>query len=163
MYGISRNEPLLIYLSLGISALKTKACFRDRNASVIEQYCNLLHSRYDNININEKDSDHDTKHKPTIFNKNVTDDEMVYNVCPICNSSFKNISENLPYAHHTESKLFESPEILPNGNVYDAERLKLLAGQLRVRNLMQLQEGEIFDPIDKQIYLETDFVKMYPT
>lgn len=148
---------------MGISALKTKACFRDRNASVIEQYCNLLHSRYDNMNINEKDSDHDTKHKPTIFNKNVTDDEMVYNVCPICNSSFKNISENLPYAHHTESKLFENPVMLPNGNVYDAERLKLLARQLRVRNLMQLQEGEIFDPIDKQIYLETDFVKMYPT
>ena len=77
--------------------------------------------------------------------------------------TFKNIAESLPYAHHTESKLFENPVMLPNGNVYDAERIKLLARQLRARNMMHLQDGEIFDPIDKQIYMETDFIKMYPT
>ena len=170
MYGISRNEPLLIYLSLGASALKTKACFHDKNTSIIEQYNNILHSRSGGINIDEienkgyvSDAGAGNEHKLTMSYENTTDDEKNYNSCPICNGPFKNIAESLPYAHHTESKLFENPVMLPNGNVYDAERIKLLARQLRARNMMHLQDGEIFDPIDKQIYMETDFIKMYPT
>lgn len=174
MYGISRNEPLLIYLSLGTSVLKTKACFHDKNTSILEQYNNILHNRYGSIDINELDNKTnvndskdngsiENKHEPAAYYENTVDNEKNYNSCPICNSPFKHIAENLPYAHHTESKLFENPVMLPNGNVYDAERIKLLAKQLRARNIMHLQDKEIFDPIDKQIYMETDFIKMYPT
>ncbi|CAL9731388.1 protein Fyv10p [Monosporozyma unispora] len=169
MYGISKNEPLLIYLSLGISALKTKACLHDDDT--ITKYTNIIQTSNPYINdaiLNNKEqlpqkrksTAEDTNNKLN----NIKDElDTNYNSCPVCTDSFTSIAQDLPYAHHTESKLFENPVMLPNGNIYDAERLKLLALNLRVKQITPLQEGEVFDPIDKQIYLETDFVKMYPT
>lgn len=162
MYGISKNEPLLIYLTLGISALKTKACLHDD--STIENYTNIIQTSNPYINdttikqLPQKRKSHSDSNGMEIDQLDAN-----YNFCPVCSDSFKIIAKDLPYAHHTESKLFENPVMLPNGNIYDAKRLELLALNLKVKQITPLHEGEVFDPIDKQIYLKTDFVKMYPT
>lgn len=83
--------------------------------------------------------------------------------CPVCSEEFAPIAKDLPYAHHIQSKLFENPVMLPNGNIYDAKKLKALALNLNRSNLADLQEFEVVDPIDKKKYPETDFIKMYPT
>ncbi|CCF60207.1 hypothetical protein KAFR_0J01400 [Kazachstania africana CBS 2517] len=134
LYGISKNDPLLIYISLGIPTLKTKACLQSDN-SIPSEY-NILQ-----------------KH-----NKNY-----LKNSCPVCNDSFAPIAENLPFAHHTESKLFENPVMLPNGNVYDSNKLKEMSHLLIVEKIANLKDNEIFDPISKTVFKESDFVTMYPT
>lgn len=135
MYGISHHEPLLMYLSLGISALKTKECF--------------------------------DKKEVTLSGDKLLDNYVETNVltsnCPVCSPDFAPIAKNLPYAHHTQSKLFENPVMLPNGNIYDAKKLKLLATTIRRRNLWSLDDGKVMDPIDKKIFSESDFITMYPT
>lgn len=88
---------------------------------------------------------------------------VINNKCPVCSDSFAKMSESLPYAHHTESKLFENPIMLPNGNIYDSKKLKELAVKLKESNLCNLNENEIMDPIDKRIYPADEFITMYPT
>lgn len=135
LFGIGKNDPLLIYLSLGISTLKTRDCLNHEND---------IPTEFDILESNLQQ--HGVK-----------------NTCPVCSEAFAPISENLPYAHHTESRLFENPVMLPNGNVYDAKKLKNLSINLTKRKIFPLQKGEVLDPIDKRVYLETDFIKMYPT
>lgn len=135
MYGISHQEPLLMYLSLGISALKTKECVNHR--VVISSDNEKLDS--------------------------FIDENVLTSNCPVCSEEFAPIAKNLPYAHHTESKLFENPVMLPNGNIYDAKKLKLLATTLNRKNLCSLDDGKVMDPIDKNIYSESEFITMYPT
>lgn len=135
LYGISQNDPLLIYLSLGISTLKTKDCLHVKE---------MKDSESENLN--------DFIKSQAIINK-----------CPICSPEFTEISQTLPYAHHTKSVLFENPVMLPNGNVYDMNKLLKLAETIRENKIVNLEQTEIIDPIDKQIYAIKSFIKMYPT
>lgn len=135
MYGISHNEPLLMYLSLGISTLKTKEC--------------LHHEEFSSSDNPAMDD----------FLKN----DVLGSKCPVCSKEFAPIAKDLPYAHHTQSKLFENPVMLPNGNIYDAKKLKALAAKLNRANLANLKDSEVMDPIDKKRYSESDFITMYPT
>ncbi|GAV48701.1 hypothetical protein ZYGR_0N01050 [Zygosaccharomyces rouxii] len=135
MYGISHLDPLLMYLSLGISTLKTKECLHERefSSSDFHKLDGFIHQG------------------------------VLRNTCPVCSSEFAPIAKDLPYAHHTQSKLFENPIMLPNGNIYDMKKLKTLAATLLRENLYPLKDNEVLDPIDKQVFSETDFVTMYPT
>lgn len=135
MYGISHQEPLLMYLSLGISTLKTKECLHDRESMNSE--CQKLDEYLDT--------------------------GVLRNTCPVCTDEFAPIAKNLPYAHHIQSKLFENPVMLPNGNIYDAKKLKSLAATVTRDNLFPLKEFEVIDPIEKKVYSETEFITMYPT
>ena len=135
IYNIPKNDPLLIYISLGVSALKTKECLHDRPQ---------IDAHYDVL-------DH------------YSSDDKLENPCPVCSQYFAALSEDLPYAHHTESKLFDNPVMLPSGNVFDSSRLILLADTLREKGIVKLSTGEIIDPIEKTIFNESDFITMYPT
>ncbi|KAJ9570142.1 C-terminal to LisH (CTLH) motif profile [Nakaseomyces glabratus] len=135
LYGISQNDPLLIYLSLGISTLKTRECLHHRRVA---------------------------KSSSPLVDKKV-EEEVLQNSCPVCDKTFAPIAESLPFAHHTQSQLFDDPIMLPNGNIYEAKRLKRLAKYLVDIKAIELGETEVIDPIDKQIYNEADFITMYPT
>ncbi|AQZ14342.1 FYV10 (YIL097W) [Zygosaccharomyces parabailii] len=135
MYGISHLDPLLMYLSLGISTLKTKEC---------------LHGT-EFLSSNNKELDH------------YIHSGVLRNTCPVCSDEFAPIAKELPYAHHTQSKLFENPVMLPNGNIYDMKKLKMLSAALVRENLFSLKDHEVMDPIDKRIFSESEFVTMYPT
>ncbi|SCV00921.1 LAME_0G12860g1_1 [Lachancea meyersii CBS 8951] len=135
MYGISQHDPLLIYLSLGISTLKTKSCLLDRYSPA-------------------KGNDEIDK----FFSI-----ELNHSKCPVCSPEFAPIANDLPYAHHIQSNLFDNPVMLPNGNIYDSKKLKLLASKLASKKLYNLDQGQVVDPIDRNVYYEKDFVTMYPT
>lgn len=135
MYGISQHEPLLIYLSLGISTLKTRACMHEMetHGGSNDSLTNYLRGEITKTN------------------------------CPVCSKEFSAISGNLPYAHHIQSSLFDDPVMLPNGNIYDSKKLKQLAVELRSKMLCELQSDQILDPIDQKVFSEKDFITMYPT
>ncbi|SCU89787.1 LAFA_0E20890g1_1 [Lachancea sp. 'fantastica'] len=135
MYGISQHDPLLIYLSLGISTLKTKSCLQENYppAKGDEELHNFFSS------------------------------ELNHSKCPVCSPEFAPLTKDLPYAHHIQSNLFENPVMLPNGNIYDSKKLKLLAAKLVSRKLYNLEPNQVVDPVDREIYYEKDFVTMYPT
>lgn len=135
MYGISYHDPLLIYLSLGISTLKTKDCLHVSPPMVSE-----------NVELEQ-----------------YLEKEVVRNTCPICSEEFSPIAKDLPYAHHIQSKLFENPVMLPNGNIYDSKKLRALASRLNKKMLYSLEDHQVMDPIDRKVYSETDFITMYPT
>ncbi|SCV05402.1 LANO_0H06700g1_1 [Lachancea nothofagi CBS 11611] len=135
MYGISQHDPLLIYLSLGISTLKTKACLQCPVASETEDA--MLDKFLDN--------------------------ELNQSKCPVCSDEFAPIAGDLPYAHHIQSNLFENPVMLPNGNIYDSKKIKILAGKLTSKRLYSLEQDQVLDPIDRKVYYEKDFITMYPT
>ncbi|EDO18285.1 hypothetical protein Kpol_1039p34 [Vanderwaltozyma polyspora DSM 70294] len=135
MYGISHNDPLLIYLSLGISTLKTRDCIHSKE---LKESMNIELDEY-------------------------IKSDVLHNKCPVCTSEFRNIAKDLPFAHHIQSELFENPVMLPNGNVYDMIKLVQIADNIRINNLMNLQDDEIIDPINKEVYKKAQFIKMYPT
>ncbi|SCU88553.1 LADA_0E10836g1_1 [Lachancea dasiensis] len=135
MYGISQHDPLLIYLSLGISTLKTKACLQGLP------------------NPDAEDSPMD----------NFLHNELNHSKCPVCSAEFAPLASDLPYAHHIQSNLFDNPVMLPNGNVYDGKKLKALANKLVSKNLCSLDTDQIMDPVDRSVYNEKEFITMYPT
>ena len=122
-------------MSLGISTLKTRECLHPEN-TIPDKYS--LVGNYA--------QSHETR-----------------DPCSVCSDTIAPTARSLPFAHHTESKLFDNPVMLPSGNVYDSERLKKLAGILRMGDLVPLGPTEVFDPIEQEIYKESDFIKMYPT
>lgn len=135
-YGISEHDPLLIYLSLGISALKTKECAIHDTTGILDTDPVL------------------SKH----LNENV-----LKNNCPVCDDDLLPISKTLPFAHHTQSKLFENPVMLPSGNVYDLDKLKKLSFKLKANNLYNLRQHEVMDPIEKSVHTLDECIRMYPT
>lgn len=137
LYKISYHDPLLIYISLGISSLKTKDCGHTISAQLIP---------HENPEVNE------------YIKSNVVNTD-----CPVCNHDIFPLSENLPFAHHIQSSLFENPVMLPNGNIYDSEKLISLSRKLNKMGYTKLKENQVMDPIDKSISATTDFIKMYPT
>lgn len=93
MYGIPKNDPLLIYLSIGISSLKTHQCLVDVN---ITDFNELLSKKLSNV---ESTS------------------------CPICSLEMNQLAKNFPYSHNIKSYLFDNPVMLPNGNIFDKFKL----------------------------------------
>lgn len=147
MYGISQNDPLLIYLSLGISSLKTRDCLHPSD-----------------------DEEENKGTEDTITPENGVEHLQIFTLrslkrknCPVCSDTFKPITQSLPFAHHIQSQLFENPILLPNGNIYDSKKLKKLAKTLRKQKLISLSPGQIMDPVDMKIFCESDSIKMYPT
>ncbi|ODV95463.1 hypothetical protein PACTADRAFT_3162 [Pachysolen tannophilus NRRL Y-2460] len=45
------------------------------------------------------------------------------NNCPICSLELTNISKSLPYSHQIMSNIFDNPILLPNGNIYQLDKL----------------------------------------
>lgn len=136
MHGISEDDPLLIYLSLGISALKTRSC-RCSTSTKPLNFESILNKK-----LSSGKEDHNN---PS-------------NLCPICSLEFNQLSSQLPYSHNVKSYLFENPVMLPNGNIYDREKLVTYS-----TNLTILKENEVKDPITAQIFYVEELVTMYPT
>lgn len=107
IYGIPQNDPLLIYLSIGISSLKTKSCKCSSNKVEDLNFENLL------------------KKKMSSNNKS-------NNNCPVCSLELNDLSDQLPYSHNVKSSLFDNPVMLPNGNIFDKLRLIQFSKELNL-------------------------------
>lgn len=94
LHGIPEDDPLLVYLSIGISSLKTRSCLSS--------------------------ADHQALSFESILNEKLSRPEhLEQGACPVCSLEFRQLNSLLPYSHNVQSHLFESPVMLPNGNVYD--------------------------------------------
>jgi macrophage erythroblast attacher len=137
MYGIPQDDPLLVYLSVGISTLKTKSC---KCASTDKEDLNFETLLKKKMNQREDPSN------PNNHN------------CPVCSLEMNQLSEQLPYSHNVESFLFDNPVMLPNGNIFD--KTKLIS---YTKGLKTLAEDELMDPITSTTFKIDDLVTMYPT
>lgn len=136
MHGISEDDPLLIYLSLGISALKTRSCQCSKSTKALN---------FESI-LNKK------------LSSGKEDQNNLSNLCPICSLEFNQLASQLPHSHNVKSYLFENPVMLPNGNIYDKEKLIGYS-----QNLTILNENEVKDPVTAEIFTLNDLTTMYPT
>lgn len=94
IHGINQNIEFLILLSTGISTLKTKSC---------------THSVLKDVNFDQ-------------FIKPL-ENKILINNCPICSLELSELANSLPFSHQIISNIFTNPIMLPNGNVYQSNRL----------------------------------------
>ncbi|CCH44281.1 hypothetical protein BN7_3843 [Wickerhamomyces ciferrii] len=135
LHGISKDDPLLIYLSLGISSLKTRSCKCPSPSTQPQSFESILNKKL-------------SQSHPTTTTNN----------CPVCSLEFNQLSYQLPYSHNVKSYLFENPVMLPNGNIYDREKLLNYS-----KNLTILSEMEVKDPMSTEVFELDELIRMYPT
>lgn len=141
IYGISHNYPLCIYLSAGLSCLKTKSC-----------YCNNSNTIYQTepltSQVQKVRSDRDLVFRGPNF---YYDKLQKTNQCPVCSPELYSLSRSLPYGLLITS-IFSDPICLPNGNIYSMKKLKAHANQ----------GTRISDPLTKEVFMLNDCVKVFP-
>lgn len=163
LYGILKNYPLFVYLSAGLSSLKTKSC-----------YCNEKNTVWKS-SADHKDEDtaqsNNTKNLPT--SKRLRGPNQYYSIlskvnnCPVCSPELFALSKNLPYAQLI-TKIFNNPRKLPNGNIYPFDMLLhpelqpgILPETLESRKQL-LDVDKIKDPLTNEIFNCKDCVRVYP-
>lgn len=157
IYGISKTYPLFVYLSAGLSSLKTKSC-----------YCNT-----ENTIFSKKEHDHEAredvyeKDLAVLTDKKFRGPNQYYkllnkiNHCPVCSPELFTISKNLPYAQLI-THVFDYPYKLPNGNIYPFDKLlKPSEKHLSEKNTL-LRMKKIKDPLTREIFLIDSCVRVYP-
>ncbi|KAH3670319.1 hypothetical protein WICMUC_004888 [Wickerhamomyces mucosus] len=138
MNGIPDNDPLLVYLSLGISSLKTKACQCSSSREILPFETVL------NAKLNKEDIP-----SPQSISK-----------CPVCSMEVNQLSYELPYSHNERSYLFDNPVMLPNGNIFDKTKLLSFA---KLKHPDVFNENKLLDPITSEVFDINQLVIMFPT
>lgn len=159
IYGISKTYPLFVYLSAGLSSLKTKSC-----------YCNSENTIFHNDDYeNNVDSKEDIYKKDlaVLTDKKFRGPNQYYrllnkiNNCPVCSPELFTLSKNLPYAQLI-THIFEKPYKLPNGNIYPFDKLlKPSEKHLSEKNTL-LRMKKIKDPLTREIFMIEDCIRVYP-
>lgn len=145
IYGITHTYPLLVYLSAGLSCLKTKSCFCYRSNTIFKA--------------DSEDNDKPKKHrssKDLIFRgPNFYYDKLKkINQCPVCSPELYALSRSLPYGLLITS-IFNDPFMLPNGNIYPFNKLLAHRG-------LDKCKGRVYDPLTKEKFLVDDCVRVFP-
>lgn len=156
LYGISRNYPLFIYLSAGLSSLKTKSCYCNTENTIFKEYTQSTESK----DIEKKDLAvlTDKKYRgPNKYYKLLNK----INHCPVCSPELYKLSKNLPYAQLITS-IFNNPFKLPNGNIYPFDKLLNPSEKYLSEKNTLLRMGKIKDPLTREIFLIDDCVRVYP-
>lgn len=165
LFGIPKSYSLFVYLSAGLSSLKTKSC-----------YCNM-----ENTIFQPRKGEKETKEIPSInpfsdlppISKRFRGPNQYYKVlskvnnCPVCSPELFKLSQNLPYAQLI-TKIFNNPFKLPNGNIYPFDKLLQedeLDPEIEVikgsKNAL-LRAGQIQDPLTKETFNVDDCIRVYP-
>lgn len=145
IFGISHTYPFLVYLSAGLSCLKSKLC-----------YCNKSNTIFVT-----KEADEEKKAKETRSDKDLLFRGPNYyynklkkvNQCPVCSPELFALSRSLPYGLLITS-IFNDPVMLPNGNIYSNERLK--------QHMVPSTPKSLQDPLTKENFIVSDCVKVFP-
>lgn len=157
IYGISKAYPLFVYLSAGLSSLKTKSC-----------YCNIENTIFKDEEYEElENSEYTAATLPVLMDKKFRGPNHYYkllgkiNHCPVCSPELYNLSKNLPYAQLITS-MFNNPFKLPNGNIYPFEKLLNPSEKYLSEKNTLLRMGKVKDPLTKEIFLVDDCVRVFP-
>lgn len=125
VYKLPKDPLLLVALSAGVTALKTKSCKQPTiNKSLSDiQIDGKIDIDYENENDNENENDEDNE---PVYESKARN-------CPICSPDLNCLSYNLPYSQHFRSHIDEDPVLLPNGKIYGKKVLVDLANKLQLR------------------------------
>ncbi|KAG7708880.1 hypothetical protein KL933_004722 [Ogataea haglerorum] len=171
IYGISQKPDLLLLLSVGATALKTRSCVRPSTFSEVSTR-----------DINFDDYLIDTKNKDGRI--------AIHNECPICSPDLYELTHDIPFSHQVKSNIYDDPVMLPNGNIYQYDKLisksskisgenfdrsKLMPAQL-FKELKDsigalgkneftglLDNYEILDPLTGEVFKKEQITKVFPT
>ncbi|CDK24571.1 unnamed protein product [Kuraishia capsulata CBS 1993] len=135
IYGIEQSCEFLVMLSIGISALKTRSCLghdyqlKSPNVQPAEDKKRLL-SKIMHLEKSGKETLTDDKEigfdeftQAAVDGRNIETSVHAHNNCPICSIELFQLSSLLPNSHQIKSNIFENPVKLPNGNIYNLEKL----------------------------------------
>lgn len=154
IYGIPRNYPLFIYLSAGLSSLKTKSCYCNTENTTFKEHMNGKAI----TNIPTKAIVSDKKFRgPNYYYRLLKK----INHCPVCSPELYKLGENLPYAQLITS-IFNNPFKLPNGNIYPIDKLLNPSGKDTHGKTNLLKIGRIKDPLTHEVFQIDDCVRVYP-
>ncbi|RCK64575.1 Protein FYV10 [Candida viswanathii] len=159
LYGITKNYPIYIYLSAGLSSLKTKSCYHNAENTVFKDPNAVLDAmEMDKGGGEEEKMLTDRKyrgpnHYYQILNK--------INNCPVCSPELFKLSQNLPYAQLITS-IFNNPFKLPNGNIYPFDKLLSPNDKYLLEKNTLLRLNKIKDPLTKEIFYIDHCIRVFP-
>ncbi|KAH3684526.1 hypothetical protein WICPIJ_004497 [Wickerhamomyces pijperi] len=159
LHGIPKSDPLMVYLSIGISALKTKSCQcpEIKKSSPIASFEDILREK---LQPKSDTCQHSASVEENSTATIINSIRPQIPSCPVCSLEFRGLASTLPYAHNTKSSLFENPIMLPNGNIFDRERL--IGFTRAYLTAIKTQKIDLSGHED-EYYLQTDVSKSYPT
>ncbi|WPK23447.1 hypothetical protein PUMCH_000688 [Australozyma saopauloensis] len=143
IYGISHTYPLLVYLSAGLSCLKTKSCFCYGSNTIFGTNRQKKHmAKYSNDD-------------PRLRGPNVYYDCLgKINQCPVCSPELFALSSSLPYGLFITS-IFNKPILLPNGNIYPYDKLNAHSKKYG-------SDSKILDPLTNELFGRLDCLRVFP-
>ncbi|KAG7853912.1 hypothetical protein KL939_005319 [Ogataea angusta] len=171
IYGISQKPDLLLLLSVGSTALKTRSCMRSST---------LSQARTGDISFDDYLIDQRSKDGRVA----------IHNECPICSPDLYELTHDIPFSHQVKSNIYDNPVMLPNGNIYQYDKLssksykisgenfdqsKLMPAQLskelndsfgvlsKDRFTGLLDNYEILDPLTGEVFKREQITKVFPT
>lgn len=153
VYGISKTYPLLVYLSAGLSSLKTKSC-----------YCNEENTIFKGQQLDDVTTHLDSSAWRDLALRGPNQYYRILkkiNQCPVCSPELFRLSLNLPYAQLITS-IFNNPFKLPNGNIYPFDKLLSTSEKLPFDGDELLRTGKVKDPLTQEIYFVGDCVRVFP-
>lgn len=153
VYGISKTYPLLVYLSAGLSSLKTKSC-----------YCNEENTIFKGEKVSDVTTHLDSSSWRDLALRGPNQYYKILkkiNQCPVCSPELFRLSLNLPYAQLITS-IFNNPFKLPNGNIYPFDKLLGPSAQMNPKSAELLRNGKFKDPLTQEIFFVDDCVRVFP-
>ena len=150
LYGISKNYPLFIYLSAGLSSLKTKSCYCNHENTIF-----LREGITKPIPTSEPLTDRKFR-GPNYYYKMLNK----INNCPVCSPELYKLSRNLPYAQLI-TNIFNNPFKLPNGNIYPFDKLTTPNEKYLSEKDSLLRDGMIKDPLTKEVFSIDECSRVY--
>ncbi|KAI0463272.1 hypothetical protein LJB42_003293 [Komagataella kurtzmanii] len=154
IYGIDQSLELIVMLSVGITSLKTHSCNGFKNYSKHDfqdpqvTFQDVLH------NIEESNDISNAKSELSIND---------LNKCPICSLELYEIAQHLPFSHQTKSNIYENPVKLPNGHIYQLEKLLKMNEAFEKPEIENLDEMYIKDPLTNEMFKRSELQKIFPT
>lgn len=142
-FGISQTYPLLIYLSAGLSCLKTKLC-----------YCNSSNTIFSSSSDTETATTRKGRSSKDLLFRGPNyyyDKLKKINQCPVCSPELYAMSRTLPYGLLITS-IFNDPMMLPNGNIYPFAKLAKTGALL----------DSTRDPLTEENFPLEDCVRVFP-
>ena len=152
LYSIPEDHPLFIYMSAGLSSLKTKSCYYNTENTIFRSSEDRK-----NDNLIVKNSKNKKYRSPNYYylllNK--------INHCPVCSPELFKLSKSLPYAQLITS-IFNNPFKFPNGNIYAFDKLISPSGKFLSERNTLLREGKVKDPLTKEVFSIANCTRVYP-
>ncbi|KAI5948976.1 FYV10 [Candida theae] len=173
LYGITTHYPLFVYLSAGLSSLKTKSCYHNTENTVFKESQTLsidtstrVLPTLPTLITSAKFNSYTAPINPLTQRKYRGPDfyyRLLHKVnnCPVCSPEMYQLSRNLPFAQLITS-IFNNPFRLPNGNIYPFDKLLSSNGEYLSEQSTLLRQGQVKDPLTHEVFYIDNCIRVFP-